>query len=73
MLPALFLIPGPLVLPLLQELLSRVAFGPEAAAARVRAHVQAHWSSRSADSFLDQSAIDAAISSAQVVPPSRIR
>eukprot|EP00903_Cladosiphon_okamuranus_P007584 g7357.t1 len=56
-----------------EELLSRVAFGPEAAAAQIRAHVQAHWSSRSADSFLDQSAIDAAISSAQVMPPPRNR
>ncbi|CAB1118071.1 unnamed protein product [Ectocarpus sp. CCAP 1310/34] len=56
-----------------EELLLRVAFGPEAASARLRAHVQAHWSSRSAHSFLDQPSIDAATTAAQVVPPLKSR
>ncbi|CAN0294763.1 unnamed protein product [Pylaiella littoralis] len=56
-----------------EELLARVAFGPEAEAAANRAHVQARWSSRSQDSFLDQSVIDAAIASSQLVPPPRSR
>ncbi|CAM9582292.1 unnamed protein product [Ascophyllum nodosum] len=51
-----------------EELLSRVNFAPEDSSARARAHVQARWSSRSADSFLDQKAINAALTAAQLVP-----
>ncbi|CAM9830855.1 unnamed protein product [Scytosiphon promiscuus] len=56
-----------------EELLALIDFGPEATSVRARTHVQANWSSRSIDSFLDQKLVDAAIESAQVVPPSKTR
>ncbi|CAM9188250.1 unnamed protein product [Laminaria digitata] len=51
-----------------EELLSRVDFGPEASSDRVRAHVQARWSSRSSDSFLDRELMETALTAAQVPP-----